>query len=216
MGCCDDVQGVFWARVYISVDEIRKGSYRSLVPLLQHYFLVILFAPTKWSGPTTYMFWGARAKVGQGPKPAPRWLGNILATVLTWLGPKGLEFARYSIDYHYVRNWLYVMRYMGEERASRHVPAFARRIVQEYDAKGAISKRWADSPFCLGLGIPRLESTFFAPLCACLEITMTSFLFLLRTKMSRGRNQVEDTLWILRTWAQAVLSEVVFSRWRLG
>ena len=23
---------------------------------------------------------------------------------------------RYSIDYHYVRNWLYVMRHMGPER----------------------------------------------------------------------------------------------------
>ena len=44
-----------------------------------------------------------RAKLGKAPSPAPRWLGNILAAVLTWLGSKGLEFAQYSIDYHYIR-----------------------------------------------------------------------------------------------------------------
>ena len=42
------------------------------------------------------------AKVGKAPKGAPRWLGEILATILTWVGPQGLEFARYSIDYHYL------------------------------------------------------------------------------------------------------------------
>jgi hypothetical protein len=47
--------------------------------------------------------WACRAKLGKFQGPAPRWLGNILARVLTWLGPKGLEFARYSIDYHYIR-----------------------------------------------------------------------------------------------------------------
>lgn len=44
-----------------------------------------------------------RAKLGQAPDPAPRWLGNLLAWVLTRLGPRGLEFAKYSIDYHYLR-----------------------------------------------------------------------------------------------------------------
>ena len=51
---------------------------------------------------------GTRAKLGRGPDPAPRWLGGLLAKVLLALGPKGLEFGRYSIDYHYSRNWLYV------------------------------------------------------------------------------------------------------------
>ena len=49
-----------------------------------------------------------RAKLGRGPDAAPRWLGGLLAKVLLALGPKGLEFGRYSIDYHYSRNWLYV------------------------------------------------------------------------------------------------------------
>ncbi len=50
----------------------------------------------------------ARAKLGRGPDPAPRWVGELLARVLLAVGPKGLEFGRYSIDYHYARNWLYV------------------------------------------------------------------------------------------------------------
>lgn len=73
----------------------------------------------------------------------PRWLGQILAAVLTWIGPKGLEFAKYSIEYHYIRNYLYVMRHWGA-RADRHIPSYAKRIVQRYDAKdGAVSKRLA-------------------------------------------------------------------------
>lgn len=38
-----------------------------------------------------------RAKLGKAPNPAPRWLGNALAWVLGLVGPKGLEFAKYSI-----------------------------------------------------------------------------------------------------------------------
>jgi 7-hydroxymethyl chlorophyll a reductase len=83
-----------------------------------------------------------RAKLGQGPNPAPVWVGNIIARILLWLGPKGLEFGRYSIDYHYTRNFLYVMRNMGAERAQRHIPEFARRLVQQYDKDGAVSNRW--------------------------------------------------------------------------
>lgn len=38
------------------------------------------------------------------PTPPPPFVANLLPTVLQWLGPKGLEFGRYSIDYHYLRN----------------------------------------------------------------------------------------------------------------
>ena len=44
-----------------------------------------------------------RGKLGKAPDPAPRWLGNLLAWVLGKVGPQGLEFAKYSIDYHYIR-----------------------------------------------------------------------------------------------------------------
>ncbi len=84
-----------------------------------------------------------RAKMGKAPGPMPRWLGNILAWILTRIGPKGLEFGRYSLDYHYLRNYLYVQRHMGEARAGRHVPSFVKKIVEEYDGKdGTVSKRY--------------------------------------------------------------------------
>ena len=44
----------------------------------------------------------------------------------------GLEFARYSIDYHCLRNWLYLRAKWGPKRADRHIPDYAKRIIQEY------------------------------------------------------------------------------------
>lgn len=44
-----------------------------------------------------------RARLGRLPNPMPRWPGNILAAILTWLGPKGLAFANYSLAYHVIR-----------------------------------------------------------------------------------------------------------------
>ena len=39
-----------------------------------------------------------------GDQGAPPWVGDILATVIARTLPKGMEFARFSIDYHYLRN----------------------------------------------------------------------------------------------------------------
>ncbi|KAG2432268.1 hypothetical protein HXX76_009186 [Chlamydomonas incerta] len=86
------------------------------------------------------------AKLGQLRDPAPRWLGNILAWLLTLIGPKGLEFGKYSIDYHYIRNYLYVNRKWGPKRAEQHIPSFARKIVEQYDKDGAVSKRISLKP----------------------------------------------------------------------
>ncbi|KAF6262368.1 coenzyme F420 hydrogenase [Scenedesmus sp. NREL 46B-D3] len=82
-----------------------------------------------------------QAKLGTFQDPAPRWVGNIIAWILNVVGPKGLEFAKYSIDYHYIRNWLYVNRHMGASRAARHTPSFAKAIVQQYDGKGEVAAR---------------------------------------------------------------------------
>ena len=76
--------------------------------------------------------------MGTGPDPAPRVVGNIIAKLLTWLGPKGLEFGRYSLDYHNIRNWIYVNRHMGPERAARHTPEYAKRAIAMYNQKGEI------------------------------------------------------------------------------
>ncbi|GLC35133.1 hypothetical protein PLESTB_000557800 [Pleodorina starrii] len=86
------------------------------------------------------------AKLGQLRDPAPRWLGNVLAWILNLIGPKGLEFGKYSIDYHYIRNYLYVHRNWGSKRAEQHIPSFAKKIVQQYDKDGAVSKRLSLKP----------------------------------------------------------------------
>jgi 7-hydroxymethyl chlorophyll a reductase len=84
------------------------------------------------------------AKCGQGPtEGAPRWLGEVLAWVLTGLGPTGIDFAKYSIEYHYLRNYIHVMRHWNGKAAEKHIPEYVNRIVKYYDEKtgGLISKR---------------------------------------------------------------------------
>ncbi|CAL4998634.1 unnamed protein product [Urochloa decumbens] len=79
------------------------------------------------------------AKLGKGPsKPAPRFVGDILAFLLNLVGPKGLEFARYSLDYHTIRNYLHVRRAWGKQRAEQHIPGYAKKIVEAYDGNGQI------------------------------------------------------------------------------
>ncbi|KAI5397696.1 hypothetical protein KIW84_063495 [Lathyrus oleraceus] len=82
-----------------------------------------------------------KAKLGKGPsQPAPKFVGNLLAFILNLIGPKGIEFARYSLDYHTIRNYLYVNRLWGKERADRHMPTYAKKIVDLYNQNGQIDK----------------------------------------------------------------------------
>jgi len=62
----------------------------------------------------------------------PVWMGKILAFVISNVGPKGINFARYSIDYHILRNYLHVVDEWGEERASNGMPRYAKDIVDHY------------------------------------------------------------------------------------
>ncbi|CAL1356065.1 unnamed protein product [Linum trigynum] len=79
------------------------------------------------------------AKLGKGPaQPAPKLVGNLIAFILNLIGPKGLEFARYSLDYHTIRNYLYTNRTWGKERADRHMPSYAKKLVELYNQKGEI------------------------------------------------------------------------------
>ena len=66
-----------------------------------------------------------------GNQGAPPFVANILADVIARTLPTGLEFARYSIDYHYIRNQLFCDDRMGT-RATRHVPSYARAICEPY------------------------------------------------------------------------------------
>ncbi|CAA0839954.1 7-hydroxymethyl chlorophyll a reductase-chloroplastic [Striga hermonthica] len=81
------------------------------------------------------------AKLGKGPsQPAPRFIGNLIAFFLNLIGPKGLEFARYSLDYHTIRNYLYVNRAWGRQRADRHIPSYAKKLVSLYNQNGEIDR----------------------------------------------------------------------------
>ncbi len=76
-----------------------------------------------------------------GDRGAPPWIGNVLASLIARTLPKGLEFARYSIDYHYLRNALYCEARMGEARAASHIPQYAKDLMSGYDDEMADLRR---------------------------------------------------------------------------
>ncbi|GJQ11384.1 hypothetical protein GpartN1_g3175.t1 [Galdieria partita] len=61
----------------------------------------------------------------------PMWIAQLLGVVIDKLGPKGLEYARFSIDSHFTRNYLYMKRKFPNI-LQRHVPEYARRIIEQY------------------------------------------------------------------------------------
>lgn len=92
-------------------------------------------------------------------------LFKLTTSDLLQIGPKGLEFGRYSLDYHTIRNYLYVNRQWGKQRyetlltstlsetrqylfclmlnsissrADRHIPSYAKKIVESYNEDGRI------------------------------------------------------------------------------
>lgn len=61
----------------------------------------------------------------------PMWAAQLMGVVIERIGPKGLEYARFSIDSHFTRNYLYVKRH-HPEMLDTHVPEFAKQIVSQY------------------------------------------------------------------------------------
>jgi 3,8-divinyl protochlorophyllide a 8-vinyl-reductase (ferredoxin) len=61
----------------------------------------------------------------------PMWAAKLMGVVIEKIGPKGLEYARFSIDSHFTRNYLYLKR-NHLEKLERHVPEFAKRIIGQY------------------------------------------------------------------------------------
>ena len=61
----------------------------------------------------------------------PMWAAKLMGVVIEKIGPKGLEYARFSIDSHFTRNYLYLKRNHPEKLAA-HVPEYAKRIVEQY------------------------------------------------------------------------------------
>lgn len=68
----------------------------------------------------------------------PKVVGEVMASLFRFIGPKGVNFARYSIDYHLLRNYLHVLYEWGEERVEDSgkeeevMPQYARDIVEWY------------------------------------------------------------------------------------
>jgi coenzyme F420 hydrogenase subunit beta len=62
----------------------------------------------------------------------PMWAAKLMGVVIEKIGPKGLEYARFSIDSHFTRNYLYTKRNYPE-KLDQHVPEFAKRIVEQYE-----------------------------------------------------------------------------------
>jgi coenzyme F420 hydrogenase subunit beta len=61
----------------------------------------------------------------------PMWAAKMMGIVIEKIGPKGLEYARFSIDSHFTRNYLYVKR-QYPDKLKAHVPEFAKKIVAQY------------------------------------------------------------------------------------
>jgi 3,8-divinyl protochlorophyllide a 8-vinyl-reductase (ferredoxin) len=61
----------------------------------------------------------------------PMWVAKVLGVAIRQIGPKGLEYARFSIDSHFTRNYLHVRR-NHPEKLEQHVPTFAQKIVGQY------------------------------------------------------------------------------------
>ena len=61
----------------------------------------------------------------------PMWAAKMMGVVIERIGPKGLEYARFSIDSHFTRNYLYLKRNYPE-KLEQHVPEYAKKIVGQY------------------------------------------------------------------------------------
>jgi coenzyme F420 hydrogenase subunit beta len=61
----------------------------------------------------------------------PMWAAKLMGIVIEKIGPKGLEYARFSIDSHFTRNYLYLKRNYPS-KADAQIPAYAKQIVEQY------------------------------------------------------------------------------------
>jgi 3,8-divinyl protochlorophyllide a 8-vinyl-reductase (ferredoxin) len=61
----------------------------------------------------------------------PMWVAKLMGVVIEKIGPRGLEYARFSIDSHFTRNYLY-MRRNYPNKLEKHVPRYAKKIVSQY------------------------------------------------------------------------------------
>uniref|UniRef100_A0A6U6HP53 Coenzyme F420 hydrogenase/dehydrogenase beta subunit C-terminal domain-containing protein n=1 Tax=Odontella aurita TaxID=265563 RepID=A0A6U6HP53_9STRA len=65
-------------------------------------------------------------------KGLPRFIGEVMAVVMRNIGPKGIGFARYSIDYHILRNYLHILDEWDDDQTEKAMPRYARDIINRY------------------------------------------------------------------------------------
>lgn len=120
---------------------VRNERGREMLDMVRH---LLEITPTMSSGKRRSFVMETvkaddKAKTAKGnSQPIPIFVGNVIAFILNLVGPKGLEFARYSLDYHTIRNYLHVYRTWGKQRAEKHIPSYAKKIVTMYNDKGEI------------------------------------------------------------------------------
>lgn len=115
---------------------IRNAKGQAIFDLIKPKLSI---QPTQMTGDCKTFVWQTVLQEEKPPlSPMPKILGKLLAWILTKMGPQGLEFAKYSIDYHTIRNYLYVKRNWGK-KATQHIPNYAQAIVAEYNQQGKIS-----------------------------------------------------------------------------
>ncbi|MBE9045733.1 Coenzyme F420 hydrogenase/dehydrogenase, beta subunit C-terminal domain [Pleurocapsales cyanobacterium LEGE 10410] len=61
----------------------------------------------------------------------PMWAAKMMGVVIERIGPQGLEYARFSIDSHFTRNYIYLKRNYPQ-KLEQHVPEYAKKIVGQY------------------------------------------------------------------------------------
>lgn len=61
----------------------------------------------------------------------PMWLAELVGCIVRKVGPKGLEYGRFSIDSHFTRNALWLRR-CHPDKAEAQIPAFAKKIISRY------------------------------------------------------------------------------------
>ena len=62
----------------------------------------------------------------------PMWAAKLMGIIIEQIGPKGLEYARFSIDSHFTRNYLNLKRNYPQ-KLEQHVPEYAKKIVSQYE-----------------------------------------------------------------------------------
>ncbi|NJK36095.1 MAG: hypothetical protein HC919_14800 [Oscillatoriales cyanobacterium SM2_2_1] len=106
---------------------VRNDTGREMLELVQDQLQV---QPVSEAG-------DRRAAVQQGigaydrAVTLPMWLAWLIGFVVQKVGPKGLEYGRFSIDSHFVRNFLYLRR-NHPQKVDSLVPEFAKKIVSQY------------------------------------------------------------------------------------